>query len=87
MNDCPNCTAARDRLWCGCYTAGCVACEARLLSRGPVCAEAKRRGVMTPAYLAELRAIAEHDHTDPMLVHDLVRAWQRRDEEAKLEAP
>lgn len=80
MIDCPDCNAARDKRWTGRYTAACAACEARRISRGPACAEAKRCGVLTPAYRAELRAAAERDHTTPLLVHELVRAWQQVDE-------
>lgn len=83
MTDCPNCKTARERRWYGGYTAACVACHARLISRGPACAEAKKRGVITSDYLAELRAAAEADHSDPMVVHDMVRAWQRVDAEAR----
>lgn len=82
MTDCPNCNTARERKWFGGYTAGCMACQARLISRSPACAEAKRRGVITGAYLAELRAAG----SDPMAVHDMVRAWQRVDADAQARA-
>lgn len=73
MTNCPNCIAASERSWHG-FTADCMVCEARRIANGPVCAEAKARGVVTPAYKAELCAVAGDNHW--RVVHDLVRAWQ-----------
>jgi len=66
--------AAGERAWHG-FTAGCMVCAARQISRGPNCADARLRGVVTPAYKAELCAVAGDMHWAVM--HDLVRAWQR----------
>lgn len=74
MTDCPDCIAASERDWHG-FTAGCMVCAARHISRGPACAEAKAKGIVTPAYKAELCAVAGDVHWRVM--HDLVRAWQR----------
>lgn len=74
MTDCPNCITASERAWHG-FTAGCMVCEARRISRGPLCFEAKTQGVITDAYKAELCAVAGNGHWQA--VHDLVRAWQR----------
>ena len=74
MTDCPDCIAAGERSWHQ-FSSGCMVCEARRISRGPVCADAKARGVVTPAYKAQLCAVAGENHWQA--VHDLVRAWQR----------
>jgi hypothetical protein len=66
--------AAGERAWHG-FTVDCMVCEARRISRGPTCADAKARGVVTDAYKAELCAVAGDMHWHVM--HDLVRAWQR----------
>lgn len=76
LTDCPDCIAASERSWHQ-YTASCMVCEARRISRRPACAEAQARGVLTAAYLAELEAVAGAEHW--LAVHELVKAWQRTD--------
>jgi hypothetical protein len=76
MTDCPNCVAASEREWHH-YNASCMVCEARRISRGKLCAEAKALGVITPAYKDELCAVAGDVHW--YAVHELVCAWQRGD--------
>lgn len=76
MTDCPDCVTAKDRPHVGGrYSAHCMVCEARRIACSPVCADAKARGVVTPAYKAQLCAVAGENHWQA--VHDLVRAWQR----------
>lgn len=73
MTDCPNCMAASERAW-HVFTTGCMVCEGRRISRGPVCFAAQRSGFITPAYREELQAAAgNHWQT----LHALVVAWQR----------
>lgn len=74
MTDCRDCTVASERAWHG-FTVDCMVCQARRISRGPVCADARSRGVVTAAYRAELCAVAGDVHWQA--VHELVRAWQR----------
>jgi len=69
MTACPDCVSASERLWHA-YTAGCRVCEARRIARGPLCAEARSCGFLTPAYMAELRAVAGDDWQP---LHELVR--------------
>ncbi len=75
MTDCPQCMTASRREWHGEYTASCMVCKARLISRGPVCFEAEKAGVITPAYEVQLREVGGDVHW--LAVHDLVRAWKR----------
>lgn len=74
LTDCPNCAAASERSWHR-YTARCMVCEARRIAVGEACAEAKAKGVLTPAYRAELCAVVGEEHW--LCMHELVKAWQR----------
>lgn len=76
MTDCPDCIAASERAWHG-FTAACMVCEARRIARGPACHEAMQAGKITPAYQEELQAVGGDVHW--LVLHELVRAWQRDD--------
>lgn len=73
--DCPNCRSAGERASHGGFSADCVVCDARRISRGPIFADASDRGEITNAYKAQLCAIAGDMHWHA--IHKLVRAWQR----------
>jgi hypothetical protein len=73
VTDCPNCVAASERAWHG-FTAECMVCQARRISRGPVCHAAERAGFITPAYREELQAAGGERW---LTLHSLVLAWQR----------
>ncbi|HKX41339.1 MAG TPA: hypothetical protein VJO99_09290 [Burkholderiaceae bacterium] len=73
MTECPDCVAAHERAWHA-FTAGCMVCSARRISRGPACHAAERAGYITPAYREELQAAAG---THWQTLHSLVLAWKR----------